>query len=78
MTKYYEPNKPGSPQFLDQNTSRRAKRARVELLATPPETQMDTSGIDSHTEGGSAPEENTNQTPNTNMLRRSGRNFSTP
>jgi len=36
--------------FLDQHTPRRAKRARVELLATPNELQMDTYEINSHNE----------------------------
>jgi hypothetical protein len=51
----------------------RAKRARVELLATPYEPQMDTSGIHSHGEENYTPEGDTYQTPNTNILRRSGR-----
>jgi hypothetical protein len=33
--------------FLDQHTPLRAKRARVELLTTPYEPQMDTSGVNS-------------------------------
>ena len=60
--------------FLDQHTSRRAKRARVELLATPNELQMDTSGINSHNEEVFTPEINTDRTPNTNTIRRSERN----
>ncbi len=58
--------------FLDHDTPRHTKRARVELLATPLETQMDTSGIDPNIEG------DINDTPATNMLRRSGRNTHAP
>jgi hypothetical protein len=58
--------------FLDQHTPRRAKRARVELLANPNESQMDTSGTSSNNEG------NTNQTPSATMPRRSGRNTHAP
>ena len=64
--------------FLDQHTPRRAKRARVELLATPLESRMDTSGTNSYNEEHITPEENTNQTSATNILRRSGRNTQAP
>ena len=64
--------------FLDQHTSRRAKRARVELLATPNELQMDTSGINSHNKEVFTPEINRDHTPNTNIVRRSGRNTHAP
>ena len=64
--------------FLDQHTPCRAKWARVELLATPNELQMDTSGINSHNEEVFTPEINRDHTPNTNTVRRSGRNTHAP
>jgi hypothetical protein len=60
--------------FLDHQTPRHTKRARVELLATLDEPHFDTSRINSLGEENITPEGNTNQTPNTSRLRRSGRN----
>jgi hypothetical protein len=64
--------------FLDQHTPLRAKRSRVELLTTPYEPQMDTYGINSHGEENYTPGGDTYQTPNTNILRRSGSNTHAP
>jgi len=64
--------------FLDHQTPRRTKRARVELLATPDEPHFDTSRINSLDEENITPEGNTNQTPNASRLRRSGRNTQAP
>jgi hypothetical protein len=64
--------------FLDHQTPHRTKRARVELLATPDEPHFDTSRINTLDEENITSEGNTNQTPNTSRLRRSGRNTQAP
>ena len=64
--------------FLDHQTPRLTKWARVELLATPDEPHFDTSRINSLDEENITLEENTNQTPNTSRLRRSERNTQAP
>jgi hypothetical protein len=50
----------------------------VELLATPNELQMDASGTISNNEEDITPDLNMNQTPNSTMPRRSGRNTHAP
>jgi hypothetical protein len=47
--------------FLDHQTPRRTKRARVELLATPDEPHFDTSRINTLDEENITPEGNINQ-----------------
>jgi hypothetical protein len=60
--------------FLDQDTPRRTKRARVELLTTPLDTNMDNVETDSSNQEN----QNTTETPSTSLPRRSGRNAAAP
>jgi hypothetical protein len=64
--------------FLDQDTPRRAKRARVELLATPLDTSELNTEIDPNNQGTPFIVETNGHTPSTSLPRRSGRNVAAP
>uniref|UniRef100_A0ACD5Z493 Uncharacterized protein n=1 Tax=Avena sativa TaxID=4498 RepID=A0ACD5Z493_AVESA len=63
--------------FLDQDTPRRAKRARVELLAAPTESNVQMNNNNPSDQENSN-NNDINDTPSASMPRRSGRNSHTP
>jgi hypothetical protein len=64
--------------FLDEDTPRRAKRARVELLATPLDTSQLNAETDSNNQENPSTDEINVDTPSTSLPRRSGRNVAAP
>jgi hypothetical protein len=64
--------------FLDQDTPRSAKRARVELLATPLDTSELNTRTDSNNQETPYAVEINGGTPSTSLPRRSGRNVAAP